>query len=388
LSEHDLDLKLTVRRLYWLEGMSTRLNVKLRTHVAGAPSSRAKTEEFTDLDVLGISQSAGGKVVSAIGDCKTVRKQANERCFWLRGVADFFEAETAHLVRSHDVPVSTRQLATRLNLGVLTTDDLRATLAWFDGGSVTPGIELLFDRNSIARQNQLISGVDNKLSRLTDYRDFGYWIVEPHRTIDGVIHNLSIARELLNPKDPAHRSLVLDMVWLFCLALSHAASHVRDTYAANVELALQQYMFGGPAGLRDKQQQAAVLDQLLRSKGTARPKVQVFPEYFPGLLETVTRHVRRPALGVEIMRYAEWLTLAASDKDLRTTPVAAVYGPRYEPVAGKLLGDTIQFLVGAAALDRGFADLVDLTSPFDAVASTRSSTLHSDSHAATQGVTQ
>jgi hypothetical protein len=178
------------------------------------------------------------------------------------------------------------------------------------------------------------------------------------------------------------------MVWLFCLALSHAASHVRDTYAANVELALQQYMFGGPAGLRDKQQQAAVLDQLLRSKGTARPKVQVFPEYFPGLLETVTRHVRRPALGVEIMRYAEWLTLAASDKDLRTTPVAAVYGPRYEPVAGKLLGDTIQFLVGAAALDRGFADLVDLTSPFDAVASTRSSTLHSDSHAATQGVTQ
>jgi hypothetical protein len=363
MSEKDLDLKVATRRLYWSMGMTTRLNVKLRTHVAtSGGTSRSKTEEFTDLDVLGIGLSSTGKVLATIGDCKTVKKQANERCFWLRGVADFFAAGTAHLVRSHDVPISTRQLAERLSLGVLTEADLRSMEEWYQV-AYTPEVAGLFESAAIVRAQRSASTLDSKLDRLVDYRDFGYWLVEPHRTLDGTIHQLHLAREHLDKTNPAHRSLLFDVGWLFCLSLTHAAAHIRDTYASNIELALTQYLFGGPAGHREKLNQAQLLARLV-PKGSRSDLAEIRPNYFPGLLETLTRHLRRPHLSIEMLRYSEWLSFAAFEKDLRGIPVAAVYGSTYEPLAGKLLGDTVQFLLAAAQLDDKFSALIELTSPF------------------------
>lgn len=358
MSEKDLGLKLATRRLFWSMGMSTRLNVKLSTHVSG---TRSKTEEFTDLDVLGISLAADGRASAVIGDCKTVKKAANERCFWLRGVSDFFDAKSAYLVRSFDVPVSTRQLAERLGLGVLTEKDLRAMQGWYER-PVQDSITILFDADAIKRQQDQVSQLDTKLGRLVDYRNLGYWIVEPHRTIDGVIHNLGVASEHLDANHPSHQSLFFDVVWLFSLSLIHATAHVRDTFASDVELALKQYVFGGPAGLREKQIQADLLKQLTDGQGERGADVfEVLPAYFPGLMEVTSRHLRRPTLMTEILRYAEWLTLAALDCSLRSITLNDAFGDEFNPVAAKLLGDTVRFLAAASKLDDAFGALDVLT---------------------------
>jgi hypothetical protein len=363
MSEKDLDLKLATRRLYWSMGMTTRLNVKLSTHVSGAQSTRSKTEEYTDLDVLGIALAPSGHSIASIGDCKTVRKSANERCFWLRGVADFFDASTAYLVRSFEVPVSTRQLAERLRLGVLTLPDLEAMQKWYDH-PIANELSILFTADAVQQHQRLLSNVDSKLNRLLDFRNLGYWIVEPHRAIDGVIHHLNQAANLLDVGNPAHVAIVLDMVWLFSLSLADATASIRDIHAGDIETALKQYLFGGPTGLRDKQNQAELIRKLTDMRGAKQEYLfDVLPGYYGDLLEVVTRHLRRPLALIPILRYAEWLCLAPARRELRGVPVSIAFGNEYDPIAGKLLADTIQFLVSSSRLPPAFAGLTHLAMP-------------------------
>lgn len=365
MSEKDLELKLATRRLYWSMGMTTRLNVKLSTHVTGG-SSRSRIEEFTDLDVLGIAMAPNGQAIASIGDCKTVRKSANERCFWLRGVSDFFNATSAHLVRSFDVPVSTRQLAERLGLGVLTVEDLATMQQWYER-PVSAELSILFEAEIVQLHQKLISTSDSKLNRLVDYRNLGYWIVEPHRTLDGIIHHLNQAASMLSPSDAGHVALLLDMSWLFGLSLVHATASIRDIHASQIETAFKQYIFGGAAGLRDKQNQADLIRKLTETSSRRDSRVfDVLPGYFAGLLEVVTRHLRRPLTLIPMLRYAEWLSIAPAVKELRGISAATAFGEEYDKYAGKLLADTIRFLVSASRLTDEFMNLTQLAMPTEA----------------------
>ncbi len=359
MSEKDLGLKLATRRLYWSMGLSTRLNVKLSTHVSSAKRSPQKTLEYTDLDVLGIAQAPEGQSYTIIGDCKTSKKSVHERCFWLRGVSDFFLANAAELVRVHEVPVSARQLAERLDLGVMTEQDLISKQQWYEFDPEQP-LEVLFSPAAIKRQQDAWSGLDSKLDRIANYRDLGYWIVEPHRRLDGVIDQLRRV-DLLDHRSPSHRALFLDFVWLFCVSLIHATASIRATHASDVPEGLSNYMFGGAGGLRDKKAQLDLLKQLVEPDNADEDLFSYLPDYYPGLLELVTRYLRRPSALTESLRQAEWLTLAQTERPLVGMPAAEAFGDLYDEIAGKLLGDTIRFLCSASDLGEGFSDLNTLT---------------------------
>jgi hypothetical protein len=223
-------------------------------------------------------------------------------------------------------------------------------------------LSMLFDAPAIQKQQHLMTTLDKKLDRLADYRNLGYWIVEPHRTIDGVIHHLAQASPDLDPKSAAHRSLVMDMTWLFALSLVHTTAHLRGTFASAIEPGLSQYIFGGPSNLRDKQTQARLFRQVLGDAAGGKDGLfDVLPGYFPGLLELVTRHIRRPGLLTSALRYAEWLGLSLTAKSTRAPRVASAFGEAFDPIAGKLLDDTVRFLISAAQLNDGFLDLTELT---------------------------
>jgi len=358
MSEKDLGLKLDMRRLLWSMGMTSRLNVKLSTHVTSGRKT-PRTEEFTDLDVLGVGQAHDGDVYTVIADCKTVRKGANERCFWLRGVSDFFDAESAYLVRSFDVPVSTRQLAERLGVGVLTPDDMKATQEWYPF-KANAALDILFDPESHAKEQEFLSRLSSDLDRLVDYRNLGFWIVEPHRTLDGVIYHLRSSRKHLDAKNPAHRMMVYDFAWLFLLSLARCAYRVRLSQASDVDATLRKYLFGGAAAYRDKVNQAQLLQKLRREDSPAE-LFEVVPDYYGGLLELVTRFLRRPGAATESMRYAEWLAASLTNRSWRDTSVADVVD-QFDEIAGKLLADVVKFLCNSS-IGEDFLVLADRAQP-------------------------
>lgn len=362
-SERDLPLKARMRRLFWSMGCSTSVDVKLRAYVTGDQRGSA-WQEFTDLDVLGVGFSPGGHLQLMLADCKTVNRRVVERMFWLRGVADFFAADEAYLVRSHPVPAAARALSTRLGVGVLDPDDYEALARTHPAELDFEGpLRWLFDLDALRYQTDNTVGLDRKLDPLVDFLRFDYWIYEPHRNLTQVVAHLAAAVATLEPANPRHLGLFYEAAWLYAFAVARATQHVRASRMADVPTAVRAYVAGGELAMREKAQLAGLLEQVGIPVDV---RAAVLPPYVDSLIELVASFVLRPSEMPEVLRYAEYLTAAVLVGERAT--VREAFGPsKVRPLAAKLLADVCGFLVGAAGLRLPFRTaarerlVVDLT---------------------------
>ncbi|WP_146247402.1 hypothetical protein [Micromonospora arborensis] len=363
MSEFDLGLKVASRRLLWRMGYSTRLDVKLRGawsavteagQQAGGRRRSSEPESFTDLDVLGLSMASGSRLHSAIVDCKTSAKGSTSRMFWVRGVADFFAADDAYMVRDTVVSDAARQLSSRLRITALTSKDLSQLEGIHPSDlalDVAP-LSCLFDKESAAKVLAAFDGLGEKLKPLLNYRDFNYWLYEEHRNPIQLVEHLRAAAKALEPRNPRHLALLLDLTWLYLLTLCHAVHAIRSAHVSDPDRGLQEYLFGGAVGLREKQELARLLAEL-RSSGAIPNETHVdpLPAYYPKLRELLTRIMLRPSSVLPALRLLELLS-AITALGERTEP--ADLGNLYDPLAAKQAADVVGFLVGTTGLDAGF----------------------------------
>lgn len=355
MSELDLGLKIGARRLFWSMGLSTRLDVQLRGFTPPAAEGRGRgrvPEGFTDLDVLGISVANGYNISASIADCKTSRKDSTSRMFWVRGVADLFGADHAYLVREHEVSDAARQLSGRLAITVLTTEDLNRVQGFYSTALPDPSspLSVLFDRKDVASHLAAFNMLDGRLKQLLDYRQFDFWVFEQHRNPVQLVAHLAGAARRMEAANPVHAALFLDLSWLYLLSMIRVTEHVRGAYLRDPDRGVQEYLFGGPTALREKQETA----RLLRS--VAPPDVgrlDHLPAYYGSLRELVTRLLRRPAQMQPALRYLEVAgALAAARRPARLPEVLGDQG--FDPIAAKLAADVCGFLVAVADLEAGF----------------------------------
>lgn len=350
MSELDLGLKVGVRGLLWSMGYSTRLDVQLRGEaVHGA---RTAPESFTDLDVLGVLVGPAHDLRSTIADCKSgTRDKPTSRMFWARGVADFFGADHAMLVREHEVNDATRQLSSRLNISVLSTADLAAMQQLHGAPLDDPSgpLSVLFDKVTVAAALKAFTGLDRKLRSLLEYREFDYWLYDPRDNPIQMVAHLREARNKLDAKNPVHLALFLDLAWLHLVSLIRVASYVQGAFLRDVDRGLQEYMLGGATGVREKRKMAEMFERM-KPEGT--PPLDYLPEYYGNLRELVTRLLRRPGEMQTALRYAEAASALMAAR--QRVPLDAAFGPGFDPVAAKLVADVCGFLVAAAGLDPRF----------------------------------
>ena len=356
MSELDLGLKVRSRRLMWRMGFTTRVDVPLRAFVP-QPASRTKSprhETYTDLDVLGIAVGPGFSPQTLIADCKTTQRGSTERMFWVRGVSDFFAADEAWMVRAGGVTAASRQLAGRLGISVLEPTDVARLEEYHhcDLQLETGPLAVLFDEEQVAEAMKAPTTLDKKLNSLVEYRQFDYWVLDEYRNLLQVVAHLAAVNRHLDPAHPAHRALFVDCAWLYCLSLAHAIRDARAVHVSDVDGALQQYLFGGQMALQEKRNLAAALAQLAPAGLPADETDGVLPSWYPQLLELLTRHLRRPTVVNDELRYAEWVTAAQTAKVTGT--VADVFGAQFDPIAGKLMADICGFLVTVAHLKPDF----------------------------------
>ncbi|MBI5738842.1 MAG: hypothetical protein HY997_23520 [Mycolicibacterium neoaurum] len=355
MTELDLGLKVATRRLFWRMGFSTRIDVPLRSFAPTSNNRRGQSAEaYTDLDVLGLTITSGFRLHAAIADCKSGRNaSAIERIFWLRGVADFFSADDAWTVREHAPPDAARQLAARLGIAVLTSEDLTA-LEQFHPSDLPiehPALARLFDRHKVANYLTAFTGLSKKLKPLLDYRQFDYFVYEPYRNPLQLIAHLQQASDELDPKNPLHVALFFDMAWLYLVTITQIVEHVRASRLGDPDTGTQEYLFGGRLGLREKQLMATLLAQVA-PQGTDPP--DPLPPYYPQLREQVVRVLRRPNHILNALRYAEVATAGLADR-VRVR-IRSVFGDQYDEIAAKLLNDVCKLLVSAGELSSEFRD--------------------------------
>ncbi|MFI5560709.1 hypothetical protein ACIA2T_15650 [Amycolatopsis japonica] len=287
-------------------------------------------------------------------DCKTTRPGSTGRMFWVRGVGDFFAADDAYMVRDSIVTDAARQLAIRLGITTLTSADLSRLeeLHPCDIPLDTAPISQLFDVSRAASVLAAFNGLDGKLKPLLDYREFGYWLYDEHRNLIQLVEHLRASADRLDPRNPRHLALVLDLTWLYLVSLCHAVHSVRAAHVSDPDRGLQEYLFGGIVGLREKEQLAALLVSL-REGGALPSEVRVdpLPIYYPKLRELVIRVMRRPDRVLPALRILEVLTTVTA-LGQRVEP--SDLGSLHDDLAAKQAADVVQFLVSTTGLDDGF----------------------------------
>ena len=347
-TDQDLGLKLDMRRLLWRMGCSARLDVRLRAYLPTARRQPA-AHDLTDLDVLGIGFTPGGQIHKTFADCRSSDKRAIERMFWVRGVADFVDADDAYLVRAHDVPGGVRTMSSRLGIGVLTPDDLQAAeMTTPTAVDLSGALSILFDKSTVSRHLNLVDGLDRKLEKLTQYLDFDYWVYDPHRNMTHLVGHLSGCVAALDPANPVHRALFYDCAWHYTYAIVQAVAFVRATRISDIPTAVRLYVGGGELPMREK----AALAKMLEKAGLPADQSSVDPPYLDQLVELVTRFLVRPNRLADTLRYAEYLAVSEVNKE--STTVGQAFGAQTDEVAAKLLADACGFLVGAAGLRPDF----------------------------------
>ncbi len=352
MSELDLGLKVDSRRLLWRMGFSTRIDVPLRAYGPDPSGGANSVESFTDLDVLGVMALPSGGVETAIVDCKTGGSSAISRMFWVRGLVEFFGARSAFVVREREISYGARQLAARLDLTALTGSEVAALEELHPSNLplMSSSLSNLFDPVHVARVAQLFAQQESRLKPLLDYRQFDYWIYDEYLNPIQMIEHLRGVRRTLDGKNPHHVAILLDCAWLYVLTLLHAIGEVRKTHVSNLAGGLKEYLLGGPARVREKENIERLLGEL-KAAGELPESVVTdpLPPYFASMVELVGRVMRRSDRVVESLRYFEYLA-SAMMVSAKTT-AAEGFEASYDPVAAKIAENVVAFLVQAAELD-------------------------------------
>jgi hypothetical protein len=343
--EQDLLLKLAMRRVFWGMNYATRINLKL-----ALPGDRRTSDELSDVDCVAFSTGADFSVRLLIADCKSgSRVSPAARAFWLTGVRDFLGADRAYLVLAREIPKGVREMAGRLDLDILGEPD-RQILENVHGPNAPAAP--FFEVTGVIRLQQLATGLDKRLDALVRFREHDFWTLPDERRLQRLIVELRKAAPKLDSKQKAHQLLVLDLLFLFALAVLGACRFVSALSLADPREALLVYLLGGPEQTRSRRNQLRDLKAALEKGGELPKDVLVAlkpePAYFDDLAETVTRFLRRPRDAQRILRYLEWW--AQAHVGLDGPPGATVLGPSYGDYTRKLAADLARTCVTAAGL--------------------------------------
>lgn len=342
--EQDLLLKLAMRRVFWGMNYATRLNLKL-----ALPGDRRSSDELSDVDCVAFSTGADFSLRLLIADCKSGgRVSPAARAFWLAGVRDFLGADRAYLILAREIPKGVREMASRLELDILGEAD-RQILENVHGPNAPAAP--FFEVAGATRLQQLASGMDKRLEPLLRFREHDFWTLPEERRLQRLIVELRKAAPNLDPKQKGHHLLVLDVLFLFAIAVLGACRYVSATSLAEPREALLVYLLGGPEQTRSRRLQLRELEATLNPGELPTDVLAALkpePAYFDDLAETVTRFLRRPRDAQRILRYLEWW--AQAHASLGAPPGAEVLGAPYGDYTRKLAADLARTCFAGAGL--------------------------------------
>jgi hypothetical protein len=354
VSELDFNQKLEMRRAFWAMGASTRIDVKLSALVQADSKNRTGSEEWTDLDVLAVEYVPMAGIVTAVADCKTGKSRATERVFWLRGVSDLFGARAAYLSRDAELPSAARQLALRLGISAMTSEDRRAFLEQA-GSARLPKVGGFIEGGAVRSWEKQIAMSPKATEKLQRYRRSFYWVFPRHRNLSQLPGYLIEAAKQFDPKQLWAQTLLFDLAWMYLLTVLHAVDEITRLHLSGFDASLKQVFVGSEQEIRDKEATLKVLLEFVEVKG-ARAPFSVVPPYFSDLVDLTTRAARRRSHATEALRVLEFTgveTIAARGEAWTQA------FPSSDPLDAKLASDVVRFLARAANLSSDFVDIFD-----------------------------
>lgn len=168
--ELDLELKIRMMRFLWSTGHFVRRNIPLIRYEFG----KRTTQQYTDVDVLGIKFDFNLNPNITICDCKSGNSaKTSERIFWLSGVMKYFDADYGFFIRSNVIESRYIDLANKLEILPLSLTQIseleksyRIDTNYYIGS---------FNINNIKTEDDKFRGLQSLESQVYDYIRIKYW---------------------------------------------------------------------------------------------------------------------------------------------------------------------------------------------------------------------
>lgn len=210
--EQDLELKLRMMRFLWSSNHFVKRNVLLIRYEFG----RKTTQQYTDIDVLGITFDFDLNPHVTICDCKSGRTSTPNRIFWLSGVMKYFGANRGFFARSRVMESKYIDLANKLEIQPLSINQIseleeshKIDATHYFGS---------FNRDNFKREKEIFKKLRSSESQLYDYIRIGYWADPVSQQIVSLMSYASKIKEFtqVNEKE----KLFLQMYVLTLLSIS------------------------------------------------------------------------------------------------------------------------------------------------------------------------
>ena len=303
-TDKDLHLKLRFKRILFALGYYSPLEVEL-SHYGDDGKGRHKRASLTDLDVLGIKVDPVLTVHRVVADCKSGKVSDPNRLFWLRGVSDYFGANDAYFLR----PVigdHARAIAPKLGLRALDEKELRAlelNLRVDDIPIPLADPDFYEMRNSLwgisVQKGQDITSDQLLRKGVYAYLTYLYWYIDPHRNLFNLISRVSKVAHLLRNNNKEDVLLAYAALQRFVLCLIEIGAYVYSRGISEIHQNVRNYIFGGPLGIKEREQLFKLVEQLTGHKE------ELDPNYLSEVVELLNRFIKNPVEASNVLLYMD-----------------------------------------------------------------------------------
>ena len=325
--DKDLNLKLRFKRILFQMGYYSPIEVELSQY--NDTGLELKRTSLTDLDVLGIKFDPALILYKVVGDCKSGKGVSDpNRLFWLRGVLDYFGANTAYYLRPR-IGREARAIAPKLGIRTLDEKDLQIVERNLNVESIPIPIH---DLSFYSQQRQLwgisvLKGAKPtpnqlELKNTYAYLAYNYWYIDQHRNPFLLVAHFQRIAHLLSPLDPRDVFLAHIGVQRFAHCILEMASNIQARGTDNIPQNARVYLYGGTLALRDRQEFFKLLNRLT---GANEP---LDPPFLNDIIEFTNRIINNPTAASDVLRYLE--AIYSWCVQLDNNDIAPVFG-------GKLL---------------------------------------------------
>jgi hypothetical protein len=301
-TDHDLELKLRLRRILFTQGYWSPIEVELSHYEDLGTGLRRRP--LTDLDVLGIKYDHLFVPHRVVGDCKSGKGVSDiGRIFWLRGLMHYFGADLGYYLRPK-IDAHARAVAPTVALRALNQYELVALEKAISVDSFP--IPLADQKLYVAIENlwgvhipkgQKPTPDQLALKKVYSYLSYKYWSSEFYRNLLTLVAHFQEIAHLLSPTNPQHVLLAYIGAERFGHCLLDVASHVQALGALDIPRYCREYLFGGPTHLKEKERFFVLLKKVTGTEET------LDPPGLPDVLELVGRLIRNPLGASDILRH-------------------------------------------------------------------------------------
>jgi hypothetical protein len=186
---------------------------------------------ITDIDVIGLCPSPFGTLSTVLGDCKTLKSQSPiTRALWMKGLMELLGATQGIIVLQKDNIENDHKLAANeLHVALLSDKDFDTYVK-----STSKNFRDVQSALILGDNWDIYFGISAKFPALKDaceYSKSGFWNEKnSHVRLRHSIAAIRTVKSELNPANPLHIALLLDLISLFAISLNEIVSSVFKQY--------------------------------------------------------------------------------------------------------------------------------------------------------------